>query len=62
MSSHKLTITNTYPYLFYKGNKFLITLSRRTFYHDGDPHRSQNKYALEKAFDSHTTVLKNRFF
>lgn len=56
MPSHKFTLTNSYPDSFYMGNKFLIVLNMRIFYHGGDLHETQNKYASEKAFCSHTTV------
>lgn len=41
----------------YKGIKFLIFLAMRVFYHGGDQHKNQNKYAWEKAFYSHTIVF-----
>lgn len=62
MPPHKFTLTNSYPDSFYMGNKFLIVLNMRIFYHGGDLHETQNKYASEKAFCSHTTVFNVVFF
>lgn len=45
MLSHKFTMNNCYPDLFYKGNKFLTVLNMTIFYHGGDLHKSQNKNA-----------------
>lgn len=46
MSPHRFTTTkSSYPDLFYNGNKFLIDINMRIFYHHGDFCENQNKHA-----------------